>query len=182
MVGSYSIFVIIHVLAVIVAVGAVTVVDYLHLVGLRKKKLEKQLKNIYPSLSRLVSAALAVIYLTGIYLVYNNRILLESSLFLTKVALVVIVTINGIYLQNKVAPNLDLCVLKGRKYCSSSVLYSSAISGSISIVTWYAIVILALTKTFGYTHLEFLTSYMIILILVIITALHSERKARKWVD
>jgi hypothetical protein len=49
-VSAYSVLVVFHVLAVIVAVGAVTVVDYLHLVGLRRKKLERQLTKIYPRL------------------------------------------------------------------------------------------------------------------------------------
>jgi uncharacterized membrane protein (UPF0136 family) len=182
MVDSYSVIVLFHVLAVIVAVGAVTVIDYLHLIGLRKKKLEKQLKNIYPNLSRLINISLAVIYLTGIFLVIKNPALLGSSLFLTKMALVVLVTVNGIYLQKSVSPHLDLCVLKGTKYCSSKVLYSSAISGGISIVTWYSIVILAFTKNFGYTTKSFLMTYFIILILVVLVALHFERKARKWRD
>jgi hypothetical protein len=88
--------------------------------------------------------------------------------------------VNGFYLQKVVSPKLDLCVLKGTKYCSQRVLYSSAISGSISIVTWYSIVILALTKKAGYTVLEFLSVYFLVLIIAIIVATYFERKARKW--
>ena len=146
---AFSVLIIItllHVLSVIVAVGAVSVIDYLHLVGLRKKKLEKQLKEVYPNLSKLINISLIIIILTGLSLVIKNPSVLSSSLFKFKIVLVIIVSINGIFLQKKVSPNLDLCVIKGRKYCSSNVLYSSAISGCISIVSWYAIVILSLTK------------------------------------
>jgi hypothetical protein len=170
----------IHVLAVIVAVGAATVTDYLHLVGLRKRKLELQLKNIYPNLSRLINISLGVIIITGFYLVFKNPELLSSGMFRLKMVLVFLVGANGIYLQKIVSPNLDLCVLKGRKYCSSKVLYISSISGSISIVTWYAIVVLALTKTLGYTVFEFLSFYIILLIVVSFIAFYFERKARKW--
>jgi hypothetical protein len=180
--GVYSILVVIHVLAVIAAVGTVSVIDYLHLVSLRRKKLEKQLVSIYPRLSRMVNYSLALIYLTGISLVYLNKELLSSSLFLTKIFLVLIVTINGIYLQRKVSPHLDLCVLKGTKYCSSGVLYSSAIGGSLSIVTWYSIVILSMTKNLGYNFLQFLIAYFSVLLIVIFVAIHFERKARKWRD
>jgi hypothetical protein len=179
-IGIYELAVLIHVLVVIVAVGAVTVTDYLHLVGLRKKRLERQLKNVYPNLSRLISFALIGIYLSGGFLVYKNSELLNSSLFLTKIFLVLIVTFNGIYLQRKVSPHLDLCVMKGTKYCSSEVLYSSAISGSLSIVTWYAIVILAFTKNLGYNFKQFLSVYLGVLIIAILISLHIERKARKW--
>jgi hypothetical protein len=111
-----------------------------------------------------------------------NIELLSNSLFLLKIILVLVVTFNGIYLQKKVSPNLDMCVLEGTKYCSPGVLYSSAIAGSISIVTWYSIVVLSLTKTFGYSVSQFLTAYGIVLFSVALTAVHFERKARKWRD
>ena len=182
MVSSYSIVVVLHILAVIVAAGAVTVTDYLHLVGLRKKKLEKQLNRIYPKLSDLISFSLIIIILTGGYLVYLNPSLLSNPLFLIKVSLVFLVSINGIFLQRKVSPSLDLCVIKGRKYCSQSVLYSSAISGSFSIVTWYSIIIISLTKTYGYNAVQFISAYLIILFVAILLALYFERRARKWND
>ena len=175
----YLITTLIHVLVVIVAVGSVTVTDYLHLIGLRKKRLERQLKNIYPKLSNLINVALIMIYLTGGYLVYLNPVLWTSSLFLTKLGLVFVVSINGLILQKIISPNLDLCVMEGRKYCSPKVLYTSAISGSISVVTWYSIVILALTKNMGYTVNQFLISYLIVLVITIISAIFLERRARK---
>jgi len=178
----YLITTVIHILFVIVAVGSVTVTDYLHLIGLRKKRLERQLKNIYPKLSDLINLALIMIFITGGYLIYLNPVLWASSLFLTKLALVFVVTINGLILQKIISPNLDLCVMKGRKYCSPKVLYTSAISGSISIVTWYSIVVLALTKRIGYTVNQFLISYLIVLVIAIIFAIILERKARKWND
>lgn len=178
----YMITTVVHVLAVIVAVGAVTVTDYLHLVGLRRKRLERQLKNIYPKLSNLINSALILIFISGGYLVYLNPVLWESPLFLTKLALVFIVSINGLILQRVISPNLDLCVMEGRKYCSPSVLYTSAISGSISIVTWYSIVILALTKSMGYTVSQFLISYLIVLVIAILLAIFIERRARIWND
>ncbi len=177
---SYAIITLFHVLLVIVAVGAVTVTDYLHLIGLRKKRLERQLKNVYPPLSRLINISLALIYITGIALIIMNPSLLSSGLFKTKMFLVILVTLNGAFLQRKIAPNLDLCVLKGRKYCSSDVLYSSAICGGISIVTWYSLVVLAMTKKWGYSVEQFIIAYLAVLIIAIGIALHFEKKARKW--
>jgi len=175
-----SIIILVHILFVVVAVGAVTVVDYLHLVGLRKKKIEKNLSEIYPKLSTLINFSLFLIYLTGIFLVYKKPELLSSPLFIVKMFLVLLVTVNGIYLQKKVSPNLNLCVIKGTKYCSKGVLYSSAIFGSISIVTWYSILILAFTKKLNYTPWQFLIFYFSILIIVILTSIYIESRARKW--
>jgi hypothetical protein len=176
----YSILFVVHLLATMIAVGSATVVDYLHLVGLRKKKLERGLVSIYPFLSRMINYTLIIIYITGAFLLYNNPYLLQSPMFIIKLALVLIVTINGIYLQRSVSPHLDKCVLKGTKYCTNSVLNSSAIAGSVSIVTWYGIVILSLTKNFGYSTMQFIFAYLSVLMFAIIVAYSVERKARKW--
>lgn len=171
---------IVHILAVMVAVGSATLVDYLHLVGLRKKKLEKGLVSIYPLVSRMINLSLLVIYLSGIYMVWKNPSLLQNSLFLTKMVLVLIVTVNGIYLQKSVSPHLDKCVIKGTKYCTQSVLTSSALSGSLSIVTWYGIVVLSLSKTAGYSVSQFVSLYLVALLFAISTSYLIERKARHW--
>jgi hypothetical protein len=177
---AYSIFVVIHIISATVAVGSATIADYLHLVGLRKRSLERKLADIYPYVSRAINLSLAVIYLTGIVLVTLNPSLLKSSIFITKIVLVLIVTINGIYLQKSVSPHLDKCVLKGTKYCTPNVLYSSAISGSISIVTWYSILILSLTKNLGYALTQFLAAYITVLIATILIAYTVEKHSRKW--
>lgn len=180
MVVAYSIFIVLHIVGVAIAIGSATIVDYLHLVGLRRSYIEKSMAGIYPYMSRMINMALIIIYFSGISLVLLNPDLISNPLFLTKIALVIVVTINGLYLQRSVAPHLEKCVLNGTKYCTSSVLYSSAIAGSVSIVTWYSILILSLTKSIGYTPVQFLTGYFVVLALAIIIAYTIERKARKW--
>ena len=78
---------VVHILAAMVAVGSATIVDYLHLVGLRKKRLEKGLVTLYPLVSKMINMSLIIIYLTGIYLLIQNRELLQNSLFITKLVL-----------------------------------------------------------------------------------------------
>lgn len=175
----YEIIVLIHVLFVIVAVGAVSVTDYLHLVSLKRKKLEKNLKIVYPRLSNMINSSLILIILSGIILVLMNPSLVQSSLFILKMTLVGVVSLNGLFLQRVVSPNLDKCII-GTKDCSSELLYSVAICGSISIVTWFAIVVLAFTKNFGYTWKQFVSYYLGVLFVAIIISYFVERKARKW--
>jgi hypothetical protein len=177
---TYTISLVLHIFGVIVAVGSATIVDYLHLIGLKKRNLEKSFVKIYPYITNMINFSLFLIYITGIILLTQKPSLLSSPLFLTKLGLVLIVTINGIYLQKVVSPNLDSCVIKGTKHCTKFVLNSSAISGSISIVTWYSIVILSLTKNLGYTTTQFLTTYVIILISAILISYIIETKARNW--
>ncbi|MBM3231825.1 hypothetical protein FJZ21_00400 [Candidatus Pacearchaeota archaeon] len=84
MVDVFLITVIFHIIAAMVAVGSATLVDYLHIVGLRKKKLERTLVSIYPLIGNLINISLVAIYLTGILLVLQNKALLSSPLFITK--------------------------------------------------------------------------------------------------
>src|SRR5690606_22957684 len=109
-----------------------------------------------------------------------NPSLLSSSLFQVKLALVVIVIANGIYLQKRVSPHLDVCVMKGTKYCSRPILYSTAIFGGLSVSTWYSIVILAFTKNMGYTAGQFIIFYGLFVSAAILIALYSESKSRRW--
>lgn len=176
----YEIFLVLHVIFVTIAVGAVTVVDYLHIVGLRKKKLEKKMVSIYPRISFLINIVLAFIFLSGGILVFLNKEILSSDFFRLKLAMIFLVTLNGIYLQKKVAPVLDLCVKKGSKYCSTGVLYSSVICGVFSMVTWYSIFILSLTKNLGYSVKSFLVVYFLALIFGIAGGYFFEKNARKW--
>jgi len=169
-----------HIIGVIIAVGSATLVDYLHLVALRKKRLEKGLVAMYPLISKMINGALVLLYITGIALLAQKPELLASNLFRVKMVLVAIVTINGLYLQKIVSPHLDKCVIKGTKYCTKKVLNSSAISGSISIVTWYSLVILSLTKTIGYSAIFVIKTYAITLAIAMLIAYFIESNARKW--
>ncbi len=171
-----------HIIAVMLAIGAASITDYLHVIGLRKKQLEKRFASVYPYLSKFIFTALFFIYVTGIILVMFSPALLRSPLFLTKLGLVLIVTGNGLFLQHMVAPRLDLCVLKGTKYCTQGVLYSSAIGGGISIITWYAILVLALTKDIGYSIGQFLGVYALTLAAAVTIIVRIEQKAREWRD
>jgi len=176
----YIIVITLHTIAAAIAIGAVTVTDYLHIVGLRKRKLEKKLSEIYPNLSDIIVYTLIFLFLSGFAMVYLNQALLKSPFFLTKAILVILVSANGLYLQKKVEPNLNKCVMKGTKHCSRSLLYSSAIFGSFSVVTWYSILILSMTKTTGYTLKTFLTIYFIVLSIAMISAYFLEKKSRVW--
>ena len=169
-----------HIIGVIIAVGSATIVDYLHLIGLRKSKLEKGLVKVYPHISKMINGALALIFLTGLLLVLQKPELLYSTLFRIKVFLAVLVGINGIYLQKRVSPELDKCIIKGNKFCTPKVLNSSAIAGSISIVTWYSLLILSMTKNLGYSPSNFIITYILTLSGTIIIAYGIERRARKW--
>ncbi|MGK0209534.1 MAG: hypothetical protein ACI83O_000811 [Patescibacteria group bacterium] len=176
----YIISLVFHILGVAVCVGSVTFVDYLHIIGLRKRSLESKFIRIYPYVSKLINAGIIVILLSGIIMLIQKPELLASNLFRFKMALFAIVILNGIYLQKVVSPGINKCVLEGQKNCTQEILYSSSISGSISIVTWYSLVVLSITKVLQYKWYEFLSVYLLIIICAIYVAIYMEKRARKW--
>src|SRR3989344_8136769 len=129
----HSIFLVLHIIGAVIAVGAVSVTDYFHLIGLKKKALERKLLIVYPILGKMVIYACIVIILSGIILVVNKPELLNSSLFRLKMALFAIVLINGFVLHNHVFHHVVKCVLNEKGSCPINVLWVSSISGTISV-------------------------------------------------
>lgn len=176
----HSVVLVSHIIGAVVGVGAVTVTDYFHLIGLKKKSLERKMLFVYPLLGRMVIWAIVLVTLTGIILLLNKPVLLQSSLFQLKMALFLVILINGFVLHKKVYPHVIKCVLNDKGTCPIHVLWISSISGTISVVTWYATLILALTKQFAYTVKTFLVYYFLALIVVFLIAYFNEEKARIW--
>ena len=167
---------VLHIIAVMVAVGTVTVTDYLHILGLRDPRLERKSLFVFPHLSRLIVGALIVIYFTGAYMVAAKPQVLQSELFWVKMFLVFLVTINGYFLHHAIFPKIEHGV-KNNKF-SMSILRKAAFAGSLSVVSWYGIVILALTKDTGYSALQFVIFYLAVLVIAYFGAMKIEVKKK----
>jgi hypothetical protein len=176
----HSVFVILHIIGVMIGVGSVTVTDYFHLLGLGSKKRERKLIFVYPFLSRLIIWAIYLTIISGAILVWNKPELLSSGLFRLKMGLFGVILINGYVLHKHVFPNVVKCVLNKKGKCPNHVLWISSISGTISIVTWYSVLVLALTKEFAYKISEFLFFYFLILIFVFFITYFIESNYRAW--
>ncbi len=170
----YTKALVIHILAAMVGVGTVTVTDYLHVLGIRDPTIERHAHPLFPLFARLIVIALLLIYITGIVMVLAKPALLSSTLFRTKLLLVIIVTLNGFWLHKKVFPMIEACEERG--HCPRNIVYIAAIAGSISIITWYAIVVLAITKSLGYHPLLFLLLYAIAIAIAYTVAVHFEKR------
>ena len=176
----YIIVLMFHIISSMIAVGAVTITDYFHLSGLKNRKLERKLFSVYPLLTKIIIYTIIIFTLSGILLVINNPQIIERGLFKLKMVLVVIVIINGIFLNKKVSPDFEKCALDGKKYCKKETLLYSSIAGAISIVTWYSILIIAFTKKYGYSVPQFLKYYALALIIVFFIALYIQNKSKPW--
>ncbi len=160
-----------------IAVGSVTVTDYIHILGLRSARFEKQSLFLYPVLSKLIILCLAIIYVTGALLIWAKPSIMSNSLFQLKLALVVIVTINGYILHRILWPKVKRSVLTG--VYPPALMKRAALAGSVSVVTWFAIVVLSLTKTIDYSALLYLFLYGLALAVAYLTAVYVESHKKR---
>ncbi len=176
----YPTVILAHIISVMIAVGSVTVLDYFHLVGLRKRKLGLKLLYSYPLLSKLIIFALIATVFTGTLLLINHPELLSLPLFRLKVALIGIIILNAVALHKAVYPAMTKCIQEETwKYCTPKVLGISAVTGGISVTTWYAVLILSFTKEYGYSVMSFVTVYLVALASVILVARYAEEHRQK---
>ena len=168
---------VIHIISVMIAVGTVTVTDYLHILGLRNPKLERQTLFVFPHLSNLIRLALLAIYITGTMMVLARPEILSSPLFWVKLTLVGIVTVNGFILHHVIFPRIEKGIKK--KQYSTQLIRIAAFGGSLSVISWYGIVVLALTKNVGYTPLTFILFYILAAAIAYIVAVHIETQKIK---
>ncbi|MEM3074687.1 MAG: hypothetical protein QW727_01970 [Candidatus Pacearchaeota archaeon] len=178
--GLYAIILILHIIGTVVGVGAVTITDYFHVIGLKKRKLEEKLLIIYPILGKIILQAIALVIITGTILLANRPELIQSPLFQLKIILFVVILVNGFILHRHVFPQVEKCVIKKRGTCPIHVLWISSISGAISLTTWYGILILAFTKTYNYSVHVFLIYYFTAMMIIFGIAYFKEKKARIW--
>lgn len=153
-----------HILSASVALGAVAVTDFLHLRSMKNHRLEVKLLPVYPYLTQLIYLAVAGLLVTGITVLYFRPHLLSGAFFHLKMALFAIVMINGVILGKKIGPMLESTIKKN--LATKKFLIQSSLLGSISVTTWIAIFVLALTKNTGYTVPQFITAHIAFFLVV----------------
>jgi len=149
-----TVWIIIHNIGFILGVGTATVSDILFFRFLRDYKITEQEKGTLETLSSIVWAGLAVLFISGLmlYLPAQER-LLESSKFLLKLVVVGVITINGIALNLYVSPRLRQLSFDGSKPATHYRRIAFALGG-ISIISWYTAFVLGSLRRIPMT-LEF---------------------------
>lgn len=140
----------VHFIGAIIAVGAVTATDsmliYLHF----REKFSEALSKVSLLMSLLVWVGLFVLTVTGSFLIYTNPEIAQGTFFHVKMALVGVVFINGIILNEKVYPRFqDLADEWPRETKQVSEFEKrAAIFGIISVVGWWTIILMIHLKPY----------------------------------
>ncbi len=139
-----------HVVGAIVAVGAVTVTDSMLFLLHFKKRFAPIMDKISAVLSLVTWIGLFVLSTTGIYLISQHPDMVNGWIFQTKMALVSVIFLNGILLNEKIYPRFhELSSEWDSK--NEEVSHFERFAGvfaAISVIGWWSIILLVFLKPY----------------------------------
>ncbi len=167
---------ILHILSVVVGMGAALSSDVLFAFYSKDKKLNPTELKTLTALSHMVLFGLIFIILTGTMLFLSNvPQYLVSVKFLVKMTIVVILLINGFILHTYIWKHLTrkgFLTLKREGF----IRKVSFACGAISIISWIFILILGVLHSVSVTYSFLIALYLVVLMCGISTALLIEHK------
>jgi hypothetical protein len=162
----------IHLIGFALGLGGATISDIMFFRALRKRQITEEAFTTLSVLSKVIWAGLFLLVSSGLvifWLIYSERgsiPMLASPRWQTKLILVAIVLINGFVFKQTIFPFLKSLV--GTPLSLNVVspkIWRLAVSGTISVVSWYGIFLVTmLPRTFRPQLAYFLAVYFAILI------------------
>jgi uncharacterized membrane protein len=175
-------FVILHVFAVIIGMGAALIADMLFSKYIADKKIDKIESQTFKFLSSVVWAGLSVVILSGIAIFFSNpEKYMASSKFLTKMFIVLVLTVNGLLLNKIVQPvisKLNFRDTNSHHHYVRIRRFAFAF-GSVSVTSWILAFVLGMLKYIPLTLPQALGVYALILIIAIGISQLAERHLMK---
>lgn len=176
----HTIIVILHALAGAIGVGSAVVLDLLFFYFLKDFKISQSENKVASLISSMFIVTLSALYITGLLLFLSNPDLYGTSTkFLTKVAVVLVLSINGLFLHNYISPRMR--ALNFQKYNpEKKFLHTLAFAaGSISIASWVIAYVLGTQKTIPFSLLEALMIYAGIVLVGILVSIFTLQHMKK---
>jgi hypothetical protein len=122
----------------VIGLGAVTMTDVFFFRFLKDNKITFEEKGNLDTLTRVIWAGLAVLFVSGIFLVLGDSArLLSSDKFLLKVVVIGVVALNGLVLNFYLSPRLHYMTLEGQTHERTLRRVAFALGG-VSIFSWYS--------------------------------------------
>ena len=174
-----SSFTLLHILGVAFGLGIATGMDLLlakHIIT--KRTLTESRYNVLEQLSRIVTWGLILLWISGIgFLLTYQQVSPEKLLnpkIWSKLMIVTILTINGVFIHYYLLPKLKRCINKRVDLvCSYREMAMIFSSGAISMVSWYIPFIYGTVPqlNFAFSFTVFTTIYLAILVMAVSCAL-----------
>lgn len=174
-----SIWLALHLFAMVLGLGGATYSDLLLLHFLKDLKISKKEADIIRTMARVILLGIFLAFLSGLLLFLPEmERLLNTPKFLVKCVVFVILTFNGFFLHHLVLPRLVKFSFHHDHYVVQNILHLrhvGFIMGAISLVSWYTVFLLGTFKNIPYGFWTLLGGYFFVLVVAITTALFVER-------
>ena len=177
-----TIYLILHLFGAVLGAGGAYMSDLMYISATKDRILEKTEVTFLRLGSRMVWIGLALSFVSGL-LLFSLDVdkYIHSSKFLVKMAIVLVLVINGVIFHVIHTPILERAInmpLKASKEFTkrSKFIY---ISGAISIVSWTSALILGSLRGISYSFVQGFGIYVAIVLVACIFALHARKKVLK---
>lgn len=166
-INLHTAYLILHLLGVAVGAGAALTGDLLFFIALSDKKISKDEFKILKSTSTFVWIGLTLLVFSGIGLFsLNSAELLESSKFLAKMTIILILLINGLVFGAKHLPAIEARIGKpffGRRKTKPNEYSLLFASGVVSVVSWVYAIVLGTFNSLPFSYSFIMSSYLVAL-------------------
>lgn len=145
----YGLLVFAHVAGTIISVGGATMSDALFFKSVRNRKISKDEFKLLHEAGKVIWGGLALVVLAGLGLIGYQHMqgsvtLYYQAYFQMKMLLIGVVIVNGLVFHMKVLPLLKAHLGEDlREKALSQYFWLFSLTGAISIVSWWSIVVLA---------------------------------------
>lgn len=175
-VENKTLFTILHVLAVVLGMGAALISDLLFNFYTIDKTLDHKEARTLEFLSSVVWVSLVFIILSGVGLFFSDPAkYLASDKFISKMSIMAVLLANGLFLSKFVSPHFrDKGLLKLKS--ARTLRQIAFVSGAISISSWFIVCILGMLKSIPVHFTQFLLGYFAFIAVASLVALAVEKK------
>lgn len=167
----HTAMVILHLIGLVVGLGAATVADILFMKGMRRNRINHSEFEFLKAVTNLVVVGLGLLSISGIGFLFfyqaNNPELLNNPKLWAKITIVVILAMNGWVMHHHVLPwigkNLNRPLFSSTEILKRKTLFFG--SGAISGVSWWASMVLGTWRelNFKYSYFEVFGVYALLL-------------------
>lgn len=177
-------FIILHLVGLAIGFGGALVSDYLFFRFLKDLKLSKKELEVMDYLSKFVWIGLLLLIISGALIFLSNPTgYMESSKFLIKMFIVLMITLNGFFLHFYVKPRLKLIDWKaGLKDSHRGIRKIAFASGSVSVTSWSLATVLGSLSSIPLSFLQSFVIYAIIILVAISVSQLMEYLFSKHID
>ncbi len=167
MIDPYTFVIFLHIIGSVIGVGTVTVNDLQFTMAIGDRDLGVAYLKSTKIYSLMITAALILLIASGLYFMISKPVLWGSGKILTKMAIVGIITINGIFMNTLLRPKLSKLSAEdwaNRSKNLKKVAVYGAPFGTIATVSWYFVLFLGAVGRQSWKPMQILVVYVVLLI------------------